>query len=270
MKLFNFNIGLDKPFFLIAGPCVVESEKIAMLTAEKLKDITSELKIPFIYKSSFDKANRTNINSFRGLGLSKSLSILNKVKEQFSIPILTDVHEDSPLDEITDVVDMLQTPAFLVRQTNFIIKVCSQGLPVNIKKGQFQSPWDMINVVEKAKYTNNDKILVCERGSCFGYNNLVVDMRSLYIMRNTKCPIVFDATHSTQTPGGLGKSSGGCKEHIPTLAKSAMACGISGLFMEIHPEPTKALSDGNNSLALKDTKQLLLCLQEIDNVVKKY
>ena len=269
-KLCGFPVGLEQPFFLIAGPCVIESETLALQTAEQLKRITAELGIPFIYKSSFDKANRTSVNSFRGLGLEEGLRILQKVKDQFDIPVLTDVHEDTPLDEVASVVDVLQTPAFLVRQTNFIQAVAAQGKPVNIKKGQFQAPWDMRNVVEKARATGNDQIMVCERGVSFGYNTLVSDMRSLAIMRDTGCPVVFDATHSVQQPGGQGARSGGQREFVPVLARAAVAVGISGLFMETHPDPEKALSDGPNAWPLGLIKDLLIVLKAIDEQVKQH
>ena len=269
-KLCGFPVGLEQPFFLIAGPCVIESETLALQTAEQLKRITADLGIPFIYKSSFDKANRTSVNSFRGLGLEEGLRILQKVKDQFQIPVLTDVHEDTPLDEVASVVDVLQTPAFLVRQTNFIQSVAAQGKPVNIKKGQFQAPWDMRNVVEKARATGNDQIMVCERGVTFGYNTLVSDMRSLAIMRDTGCPVVFDATHSVQQPGGQGARSGGQREFVPVLARAAVAVGISGLFMETHPDPEKALSDGPNAWPLGLIKDLLIVLKAIDEQVKQH
>ena len=267
-SLCGFPIGLDKPFFLIAGPCVIESETLAMDTASQLKAITEELGIPFIYKSSFDKANRTSTSSFRGLGLSEGLRILQKVKDEVGVPVLTDVHEDTPLDEVASVVDVLQTPAFLVRQTNFIQSVAKQGLPVNIKKGQFQAPWDMCNVVEKAKAVGNDQIMVCERGASFGYNTLISDMRSLAIMRQTDCPVVFDATHSVQQPGGQGATSGGQREFVPVLARAATAVGISGLFMETHPDPANAKSDGPNAWPLSMMKELLAVLKAIDTTVK--
>jgi len=267
-SLCGFPIGLDKPFFLIAGPCVIESEALAMDTASQLKAITEELGIPFIYKSSFDKANRTSTSSFRGLGLAEGLRILQKVKDEVGVPVLTDVHEDTPLDEVASVVDVLQTPAFLVRQTNFIQAVAKQGLPVNIKKGQFQAPWDMQNVVEKAKAVGNDQIMVCERGASFGYNTLISDMRSLAIMRQTDCPVVFDATHSVQQPGGQGATSGGQREFVPVLARAATAVGISGLFMETHPDPANAKSDGPNAWPLDMMKGLLAVLKAIDTTVK--
>ena len=268
MKLCNFEVGLDQPFFLIAGTCVIESEQMALDTAGKLKEITDALNIPFIYKSSFDKANRSSMSSFRGLGLETGLQILEKVKQQIGVPVLTDVHEDTPLAEVASVVDVMQTPAFLCRQTNFIQSVASQGIPVNIKKGQFMAPWDMGNVVTKAKATGNDKIMVCERGVSFGYNNLVSDMRSLAVMRDTQCPVVFDATHSVQLPGGQGSCSGGQREHVPVLARAAMAVGIAGLFMETHPKPEEALSDGPNSWPLHRMKELLEMLLSIDKAVK--
>lgn len=269
MKLLNFEVGIDKPLFLIAGPCAVESEQLAMDTAGQLKEITDKLKLPFIYKSSFDKANRSSAKSFRGLGLEEGLRILAKVKKELGVAVLTDVHEDTPLSEVAKVVDVLQTPAFLCRQTNFIQKVAAQGLPVNIKKGQFLSPWDMAYVVEKAQQVSKELIMVCERGVTFGYNNLISDMRSLAIMRATQCPVVFDATHSVQLPGGQGGSSGGQREFIPVLARAAVAVGISGLFMETHPNPEKALSDGPNSWPLEKIAELLMTLQEIDRTVKK-
>lgn len=268
MKLCNFDVGLKKPFFLIAGPCVVESEQLAIDTAGTLKEITQKLNINFIYKSSYDKANRSSHKSFRGLGIEKGLQILESVKKQFNLPILTDVHEDTPFDEVSKVVDVLQTPAFLCRQTNFIQKACSQGLPVNIKKGQFLAPWEMKNVIEKAKDTGNKNIMVCERGVSFGYNNLVSDMRSLVIMRETNCPVVFDATHSVQQPGGLGTATGGQREFIPVLAKAAVSVGISGLFMETHPNPDKALSDGPNSWPLSQMEKLLTHLKKLDEITK--
>jgi len=268
MQICHFEAGLDQPFFLIAGTCVIESEQMTLDTAGKLKEITSELGIPFIYKSSFDKANRSSMSSFRGLGLETGLQILEKVKQQLNVPVLTDVHEDTPLAEVAAVVDVMQTPAFLCRQTNFIQSVAAQGKPVNIKKGQFMAPWDMGNVVAKAKATGNDKIMVCERGVSFGYNNLVSDMRSLAVMRDTQCPVVFDATHSVQLPGGQGSCSGGQREHVPVLARAAMAVGIAGLFMETHPKPEEALSDGPNSWPLHRMKELLETLMTIDRAVK--
>ena len=268
MKLLDFEAGLDQPFFLIAGPCVIESEQLALDTAGYLKELTDELRIPFIYKSSFDKANRSSHDSFRGPGVEQGLKILEKVKQQIRVPVLTDVHEDTPLAEVAAVVDVMQTPAFLSRQTNFIQQVAAQGIPVNIKKGQFLSPWDMVHVVNKAKATGNQQILVCERGVSFGYNNLVSDMRSLAAMRDTGCPVVFDATHSVQLPGGQGTSSGGQREYVPVLARAAMAVGISGLFLETHPDPEQAKSDGPNSWPLHRMKELLEILVTIDRAVK--
>ena len=268
MKLCGFEVGLDQPFFLIAGPCVIESEALAMETAAALQDITSRLGIPFIYKSSFDKANRTSSKSFRGLGIEAGLRILQKVKDELGVPVLTDVHEDTPLDEVASVVDVLQTPAFLCRQTNFIQNVARQGKPVNIKKGQFLAPWDMANVVAKARETGNDQIMVCDRGTSFGYNTLITDIRGLAIMRETGCPVVFDATHSVQQPGGQGQSSGGQREFVPVLARAAVAAGISGLFMETHPDPDKALSDGPNAWPLGQMEALLLTLKQLDSTVK--
>ena len=268
MKLCNFEVGLDQPLFLIAGPCVIESEQLALDTAGYLKELTTELNINFIYKSSFDKANRSSLNSFRGLGFEKGLEILAKVKQQIGVPVLTDVHEDTPLAEVASVVDVMQTPAFLCRQTNFIQAVAAQGKPVNIKKGQFLAPWDMANVADKAKATGNNQIMVCERGVSFGYNNLVSDMRSLAVMRNTDCPVVFDATHSVQLPGGQGSCSGGQREHVPILARAAVAVGISGIFMETHPNPAEALSDGPNSWPLHRMRELLETLMMLDKAVK--
>ena len=269
MNLLDFQAGIEHPFFLIAGPCVIESEALAMESAGYLKKVCEELNINFIYKSSFDKANRTSADSFRGLGLEKGLRILEKVKSEVGVAVLTDVHEDTPLGEVSSVVDVLQTPAFLVRQTNFIQNVCSQGLPVNIKKGQFQAPWDMDNVVEKAKSSGNEKIMICDRGTSFGYNTLVSDMRGLSSMRSTNCPIVFDATHSVQQPGGLGKTSGGQREMVPVLARAAVAVGVSGVFMETHPNPDQAKSDGQNSMPMSLMFTLLETLKEIDAVTKK-
>jgi 2-dehydro-3-deoxyphosphooctonate aldolase (KDO 8-P synthase) len=268
MNLLDFQAGIEHPFFLIAGPCVVESESLAMESASYLKKVCSELNINFIYKSSYDKANRTSADSFRGLGIEEGLRILEKVKSEVGVSVLTDVHEDSPLDEVSSVVDVLQTPAFLVRQTNFIQNVCNQGLPVNIKKGQFQAPWDMVNVVEKAKATGNQQIMVCDRGTSFGYNTLVSDMRGLSSMRATNCPIVFDATHSVQHPGGQGASSGGQREMVPVLARAAVAVGISGVFMETHPNPELAKSDGLNSMPMNLMFTLLETLKKIDAVTK--
>lgn len=268
MQLCGFEVGLDQPFFLIAGPCVIESEDMALKTSAALKEMTSELGIPFIYKSSFDKANRSSAASFRGPGIDEGLRILEKVKSEIDVPVLTDVHEDTPLEDVAAIVDVLQTPAFLCRQTNFIQNVARQGRPVNIKKGQFLAPWDMGNVVDKARATGNEDIMVCERGYSFGYNNLVSDMRGLAVMRDTGCPVVFDATHSVQLPGGQGACSGGQREHVPVLARAAVAAGISGLFMETHPEPENALSDGPNAWPLPKMKALLQVLQVIDERVK--
>ena len=268
MKLCNFDVGLDQPLFLIAGPCVIESEQLALDTAGQLQEICQQLDIPFIYKSSFDKANRSSSKSYRGPGIDQGLKILQAVKDQLGLPVLTDVHEDTPLAEVAAVVDVLQTPAFLCRQTNFIHNVASQGLPVNIKKGQFLSPWDMQNVVHKALETGNQQIMVCERGASFGYNNLVSDMRSLAVMRNTGVPVVFDATHSVQLPGGQGSSSGGQREFVPVLARAAVAAGVSGLFMETHPNPAEALSDGPNAWPLGQMASLLQVLKSIDQMIK--
>lgn len=268
MKLCDFEAGLDQPLFLIAGPCVIESEQMALSTAEQLKRITENLGISFIYKSSFDKANRTSSQSYRGPGMAEGLRILRKVKDELNLPILTDVHEDTPLDEVAEVVDVLQTPAFLCRQTNFIKQVAAIGKPVNIKKGQFLAPWDMKNVIDKARETGNEQIMACERGVSFGYNNLVSDMRSLAVMRETNCPVVYDATHSVQQPGGLGGCSGGNREFVPVLARAAVAGGVSGLFMETHPEPEKALSDGPNSWPLDKMSDLIKMLMDIDQLVK--
>ena len=267
-NLCGLEAGLDKPLFLIAGPCVIESEYMALATAEQLKKITEQLNIPFIYKSSFDKANRTSSKSYRGPGMAEGLRILQKVKDELNLPLLTDVHEDSPLDEIAEVVDVLQTPAFLCRQTNFIQNVARTGMPINIKKGQFLAPWDMKNVIDKARETGNQQIMACERGVSFGYNNLVSDMRSLAVMRETECPVVYDATHSVQQPGGLGGCSGGNREFVPVLARAAVASGVSGLFMETHPDPDKALSDGPNSWPLDKMSDLIKMLMAIDQLVK--
>ncbi|HIB97941.1 3-deoxy-8-phosphooctulonate synthase [Candidatus Thioglobus sp.] len=269
MKLLDFEIGIDQPFFLISGPCVIESESLAMETAETLKKVTEELGINFIYKSSYDKANRSSTGSFRGLGIEEGLRILQKVKDEIGIPVLTDVHEDTPLDEVASVVDMMQTPAFLVRQTNFIQNVCKQGIPVNIKKGQFQAPWDMQNVVDKAFETGNQQITICDRGTSFGYNTLVSDMRGLSTMRSTGQPIVFDATHSVQQPGGNGLTSGGQREMVPVLARAAAAVGVSGFFMETHPNPEVALSDGPNMIPIHKMADMLKVLQEIDSITKQ-
>jgi len=269
MKLCGFQAGNDQPIFLIAGTCVVESEQMALDTAGTLKEICAELNIPLIYKSSFDKANRSSRDGFRGPGMEEGLRILGEVKKQLGLSILTDVHEDTPMDEVADIADVLQTPAFLCRQTNFILRAAAAGKPVNIKKGQFLSPWEMQNVVDKAKSTGNDKIMVCERGFSFGYNNLVSDMRSLAVMRGTGCPVVFDATHSVQLPGGKGTASGGQREFIPVLARAATAAGVAGVFMETHPDPSKALSDGPNAWPLGQMRELLETLVSIDQCVKK-
>ena len=268
MKLCDFQVGIEHPLFLIAGPCVIESEQLAIDTAGQLQEITSALGIPFIYKSSFDKANRSSHKSFRGPGLEEGLRILEKVKAQLGVPVLTDVHEDTPLGEVAAVVDVLQTPAFLCRQTNFIQNVARQGKPVNIKKGQFLSPWDMKNVTDKALATGNEQIMACERGASFGYNNLVSDMRSLAVMRNTGVPVVFDATHSVQLPGGQGSSSGGQREFVPVLARAAVAAGVAGVFMETHPDPSVALSDGPNAWPLGQMQTLLQTLKMIDTAIK--
>ena len=268
MKLFDFEVGPHKPLFIIAGPCVIESEQLVMDVAGALKEITTKLNVPFIFKSSFDKANRSSAKSFRGPGMEEGLRILSEVKRQFKVPVLTDVHEDTPLDEVASVVDVLQTPAFLCRQTNFILSCAAQGKPVNIKKGQFLSPWEMQNVVDKARSTGNQKIMVCERGFSFGYNNLVSDMRSLAIMRATGAPVVFDATHSVQLPGGQGTASGGQREFVPVLARAAVGAGVAGVFMETHPDPAKALSDGPNAWPLQRMASLLASLKELDQIVK--
>lgn len=268
MRLCGFEVGIDRPLFLIAGPCVVESEMLQVEVAGRLKEITTRLKVPFIFKSSYDKANRSSRSSFRGPGIGEGLRVLGEVKRQVGVPVLTDVHEDTPLEEVASVVDMLQTPAFLCRQTNFIVNVCSQGLPVNIKKGQFLSPWEMGNVVDKARSTGNLQILVCERGFSFGYNNLVSDMRSLAVMRATGAPVVFDATHSVQLPGAQGTASGGERKFVPVLARSAVAAGVAGIFMETHPEPDKALSDGPNAWPLSRVQELLALLVALDGLVK--
>ncbi|HKL61879.1 MAG TPA: 3-deoxy-8-phosphooctulonate synthase [Woeseiaceae bacterium] len=269
MKLTHFEAGLDRPLFLIAGTCVVESEQLAIDTAGRLQEITGRLGMPFIYKSSFDKANRSSVQSFRGPGMEEGLRVLAEVRRQLGVPVLTDVHEDTPMDEAAEVADVLQTPAFLCRQTNFILRVASRGRPVNIKKGQFLSPWEMGNVVDKARSTGNEQIMVCERGFTFGYNNLVSDMRSLAVMRETGCPVVFDATHSVQLPGGRGSASGGQREFVPVLARAAVAAGVSGLFMETHPEPEQALSDGPNAWPLDRMEALLGVLQTLDAAVKQ-
>jgi 2-dehydro-3-deoxyphosphooctonate aldolase (KDO 8-P synthase) len=268
MKLCGHEVGVDQPLFLIAGPCVIESEGLVLEIAGTIQEITQALGIPYVFKASYDKANRTSSKSFRGPGLEQGLRILEKVRTELNLPVLTDVHEDTPLDEVAAVVDVLQTPAFLCRQTNFIQAVARQGKPVNIKKGQFLAPWDMQNVVQKAREAGNDRIMVCERGVSFGYNTLVSDMRGLAIMRDTGCPVVYDATHSVQQPGGQGASSGGQREFVPVLARAAVASGIAGLFMETHPNPEQALSDGPNSWPLGRLRELLETLQQIDAVVK--
>jgi 2-dehydro-3-deoxyphosphooctonate aldolase (KDO 8-P synthase) len=270
MKLCNFEVGLDKPLFLIAGPCVIESEQMAIDTAGKLKEICQKLGIPFIYKSSYDKANRSSGKTFRGFGMEAGLKILEKVKSQIGVPVLTDVHDEDEIAPVAAVVDVLQTPAFLCRQTDFIHAVAKSGKPVNIKKGQFLSPWDMKNVVDKAReVSGGDTIMVCERGASFGYNNLVSDMRSLAVMRNTGCPVVFDATHSVQLPGGQGTSSGGQREFVPVLARAAVAAGVAGVFMETHPDPAKAMSDGPNAFPLGHLSQMLQTLKALDALVKQ-
>jgi 2-dehydro-3-deoxyphosphooctonate aldolase (KDO 8-P synthase) len=268
MKLCGFEVGPERPFFLIAGPCVIESEALVLDVAGRMKEIAGELGIPYIFKASFDKANRSSKSSFRGPGIAEGLRVLEKVRRQIGVPVLTDVHEDTPLAEVAAVVDVLQTPAFLCRQTNFILNACSQGRPVNVKKGQFLSPWEMANVVEKARSTGNEQVMVCERGFSFGYNNLVSDMRGLAIMRATGAPVVFDATHSVQLPGGQGTASGGQREFVPVLARAAVAAGVAGIFMETHPEPAKALSDGPNAWPLDRMHSLLVVLKEIDAAVK--
>ncbi len=268
MKLCHFEAGLDKPLFLIAGPCVIESEGMVLEIAGRMKELCERLHMPYIFKASFDKANRSSLNSFRGLGLEEGLRILQKVKDEIGVPVLTDVHEDTPLNEVASVVDVMQTPAFLARQTNFILSVASQGKPVNIKKGQFMAPWDMNNVVDKAKSTGNEQIMVCDRGTSFGYNTLISDMRGLASMRSTGCPVVFDATHSVQQPGGQGTCSGGQREMVPVLARAAVAVGISGLFMETHPDPACAKSDGPNMWPTGQIEALLMMIKELDSLVK--
>lgn len=268
MKLCGFEVGLGRPFFLIAGPCVIESEQLALDTAGALQELTDELGIPFIYKSSFDKANRSSYESFRGPGFEAGLKILENVKSQIGVPVLSDIHEDTPLAEAASVLDVMQTPAFLCRQTNFIQQAAQQGKPLNIKKGQFLAPWDMVHVTKKAKAMGNEQIMVCERGASFGYNNLVSDMRSLVVMRDTGCPVVFDATHSVQLPGGKGTCSDGQREMVPVLARAAMAVGVAGIFMETHPDPENAKSDGPNSWPLDKMKELLQILLILDKTVK--
>ncbi len=268
MNLCGFEVGLDRPFFLIAGPCAIESEKLALQTAEILRDMCQRLSIPFIYKSSYDKANRSSGKSFRGPGMDEGLRILEKVRRDLGVPVITDVHEKEHVQAVAEVVDVLQTPAFLCRQTDFIQAVAAAGKPVNIKKGQFLAPWDMLHVADKAKATGNKQIMVCERGASFGYNNLVSDMRALAVMRQSDCPVVFDATHSVQLPGGQGDRSGGQREFVPVLARAAVAAGVSGLFMETHPNPAEALSDGPNAWPLGRMEGLLRTLQQIDQLVK--
>lgn len=269
MKIANFEVGLDQPLFLIAGPDTLESLQMCLDVAGHLKEVTGRLGIPYVFKGSFDKANRTSVKSYRGPGMDEGLQMLAAIRDQIGVPVLTDVHEDTPLDAVAEVVDVIQTPAFLCRQTNFIQSVARLGKPVNIKKGQFLSPWEMSRVVEKARAVGNDQLMVCERGYMFGYNNLVADMRSLAIMRATDCPVVFDATHSVQLPGGQGESSGGAREFIPVLARAAVAVGVAGVFCETHPDPDKALCDGPNSMYLADMEGLLETLVAIDRVVKK-
>jgi 2-dehydro-3-deoxyphosphooctonate aldolase (KDO 8-P synthase) len=268
MKLAGHEVGLQQPLFLIAGPCVIEGPTLTQEIAGRLKEITTRLSIPFVFKASYDKANRSSSKSYRGPGIDEGLKILSDVRRAVGVPVLTDVHEDTPMSDVAAVVDVLQTPAFLCRQTNFILSVASQGKPVNIKKGQFLSPWEMKNVVDKARSTGNQAIMVCERGFSFGYNNLVSDMRSLAIMRDTNCPVVFDATHSVQLPGGQGSASGGQREFIPVLARAAVASGVAGLFMETHPDPSKALSDGPNAWPLGRMEPLLTTLAELDRITK--
>ena len=268
MKLCGFEVGPDRPLFLIAGPCVVESELLTLEIAGQLRDLTASLGVPFIFKASYDKANRSSIGSYRGPGIEEGLRILSEVRHRLGVPVLTDVHEDTPLPEVAAVVDVLQTPAFLCRQTNFIVAACSQGRPVNIKKGQFLSPWEMRNVIDKARSTGNQQVMACERGFSFGYNNLVSDMRSLAVMRDFGAPVVFDATHSVQLPGGQGAASGGQREFVPVLARAAVAAGVSGVFMETHPRPEEALSDGPNAWPLHRVRPLLETLVELDRAVK--
>jgi len=268
MNLGPFEVGLDQPLFVIAGPCVVESEALTVDVAGQLRDMTARVGIPFIFKASYDKANRSSLQSFRGLGVEEGLRVLESVRRQLGVPVLTDVHEDSPLDEVAAVVDILQTPAFLCRQTNFILSVAACGKPVNIKKGQFLSPWEMSNVVDKARSTGNDAIMVCERGFSFGYNNLVSDMRALAVLRDTGCPVVFDATHSVQLPGAGGTASGGQRQFVPTLARAAVGAGVSGVFMETHPRPDEAFSDGPNAWPLDRMEALLNRLRQLDELVK--
>ncbi|MCG5532180.1 3-deoxy-8-phosphooctulonate synthase [Halorhodospira sp. 9621] len=269
IELCGFRAGLEQPLFLIAGPCVIESEQLALDSAHELRELCRELGVPLIYKSSFDKANRSSAQSYRGPGMEAGLRVLERVRGELGVPVITDVHEDTPLDEVASVVDALQTPAFLCRQTNFIQRVAACGLPVNLKKGQFLAPWDMAHVVDKARATGNRQILVCERGVSFGYNNLISDMRALAVMRDTEAPVVFDATHSVQLPGGQGHASGGQREFVPVLARAAVAAGVSGLFMETHPDPERALSDGPNAWPLEQMRELLETLIALDRVVKE-
>jgi len=269
MKIAGIEVGLDQPLFLIAGPCVIESRELALSTAATLREISERVGIPLVYKSSFDKANRSSLGSYRGPGLEEGLRILEEVRREIGVPVLTDVHEDTPLAAVAGVVDILQTPAFLCRQTDFILRVAAQGKPVNIKKGQFLAPAEMCNVVDKARSTGNAQILVCERGFSFGYHNLVVDMRSLAILRETACPVIFDATHSVQLPGAQGKASGGQREFVPVLARAAVAAGVAGLFMETHPDPDRALSDGPNAWPLGELEPLLEVLMALDATVKQ-
>ncbi|MCG5540495.1 3-deoxy-8-phosphooctulonate synthase [Halorhodospira sp. M38] len=269
IELCGFRAGLEQPLFLIAGPCVIESEQLALDSAHELRELCRELGVPLIYKSSFDKANRSSAQSYRGPGMEAGLRVLERVRGELGVPVITDVHEDTPLDEVASVVDALQTPAFLCRQTSFIQRVAACGLPVNLKKGQFLAPWDMAHVVDKARATGNRQILVCERGVSFGYNNLISDMRALAVMRDTEAPVVFDATHSVQLPGGQGHASGGQREFVPVLARAAVAAGVSGLFMETHPDPERALSDGPNAWPLERMRELLETLIALDRVVKE-
>jgi 2-dehydro-3-deoxyphosphooctonate aldolase (KDO 8-P synthase) len=268
MKLARLEVGNRLPLFLIAGPCVVESEALVMHVAERMKEITSRLKIPYVFKASYDKANRTSASSYRGPGIAEGLRILDKVRRELELPVLTDVHEDTPIDEVASIVDVLQTPAFLVRQTNFVQRVARAGKPLNVKKGQFQAPWDMKQVVEKCRAVGNEQVMVCERGASFGYNTLISDMRGLAIMRETSCPVVFDATHSVQQPGGMGTTSGGQSQYVPVLARAAVAAGVAGVFMETHPDPSQALSDGPNMWPLGKMEALLTQLVELDRIVK--
>ncbi len=268
MQLARFEVGNSRPLFLIAGPCVVESESLVMHVAERMKEMTSRLGIPYIFKASYDKANRTSASSYRGPGIAEGLRILDKVRRELELPVLTDVHEDTPIDEVASVVDVMQTPAFLVRQTNFIQRVARAGKPVNVKKGQFQAPWDMKQVVDKCRAVGNEQIMVCERGASFGYNTLISDMRGLAIMRDTGCPVVFDATHSVQQPGGMGTTSGGQSQYVPVLARAAVAVGVAGVFMETHPDPSQALSDGPNMWPLGKMEALLKQLVALDQIAK--